>query len=451
MQTTWSALCRLAGFALPICASFLVNMIANFVAMMMVGKLGYLELAAGALGVSTYITILTIGTSLFYSIGILISHSCGQEKAPEEIGQIFKNGLWLTIFIGLPGGLMLWNIGHVLHFFKQDPQLIALTERYFHHAAFAMYSTLVLTLLNQFYMGINRPRVSMLIALISLPLNILLSYGLVLGHFGLPRLGLGGVTFSASIVQAAICCLVLAYIQFSSAFTKYQIFSKGLWPNKELCKGILKLGVPIGAQSGVELAAMTGTTYLMGNFGILALAASQIISQYAMLVIMIILGMSQALAVLVSEAYGRHDINLIRLNVRAAFILLSLLFTIILTLFFFFAHALIDFYIEARHPVNQNLVDLATKLFVVAGVFLLCDGARNLLAGALRGIHDTKAPMRVGTLCLLFVSLPLSYLVGFIFKGGPVGLRAGFVSGFLLAAVFLWKRLRCKITILAKY
>jgi multidrug resistance protein, MATE family len=445
MQTTSSALRRLAGFALPICASFLINMIANFVAMMMVGKLGHLQLAAGALAVSTYITILTIGTSLFYAIGILISHARGQEKNPEEIGQIVKNGLWLTVMLGLPGGILLWNVNHVLIFFKQDPRLVAIAQHYFHHAAFAMFTTLVLTLLNQFYMGVNRPKLSMFTALISLPLNILLAYGLVLGHFGLPQLGLGGITFSTSIVQALVCAIALISIHYSSAFNKYRIFSGGLWPNKQLCKNILQLGLPIGAQSGIELAAMAGSTYLMGFFGVFALAASQIVSQYVMLVIMVILGMSQALAVLVSEAYGRHDINLVRLNIRAAFILLVSLFSVILTLFFFYAPALINFYIDSRHPVNQHLVHLASKLFVVAGVLLFCDGARNLLAGALRGLHDPKTPMRVGIICLWFVSLPLSYLVGFGLKAGPVGLRAGFVTGFFLAAIFLWKRLRSKI------
>jgi len=53
------------------------------------------------------------------------------------------------------------------------------------------------------------------------------------------------------------------------------------------------LGFPIGIQFGAELAAMTVATYFMGYFGVIALAASQIVSQYSLIVVMVTLGLSQ--------------------------------------------------------------------------------------------------------------------------------------------------------------
>ena len=60
--------------------------------------------------------------------------------------------------------------------------------------------------------------------------------------------------------------------------------------------------MPIGMQFGGEFVAMTMATYLIGYFGVTALAASQIVSQYTMLVIILIIGLTQALSILVSEA-----------------------------------------------------------------------------------------------------------------------------------------------------
>jgi multidrug resistance protein, MATE family len=48
--------------------------------------------------------------------------------------------------------------------------------------------------------------------------------------------------------------------------------------------------------------------------------------------------------------------------------------------------------------------------------------------------------MRFGILGLWLVSLPGCYLAGFIFHGGPVGLRFGFLSGFIFSGVILWWR-----------
>ena len=72
--------------------------------MMMVAQLGKEQLAAGSLAIPTFITIMTVTATIFYAIGILISHHRGQNKTPTEIGLIVKNGFWLAIFLAFPAG-----------------------------------------------------------------------------------------------------------------------------------------------------------------------------------------------------------------------------------------------------------------------------------------------------------------------------------------------------------
>ncbi len=82
-------------------------------------------------------------------------------------------------------------------------------------------------------------------------------------------------------------------------------------PNWSVCKKIFLLGYPIGMQFGGELAAMTVATYFMGYFGVTALAASQIVSQYALLIIMITLGLSQALSINIDNACDKPNVIII--------------------------------------------------------------------------------------------------------------------------------------------
>lgn len=93
----------------------------------------------------------------------------------------------------------------------------------------------------------------------------------------------------------------------------------------------------------------------------------------------------------------------------------------------------------------MNTIRLAIYFFAIAGVVLFVDGIRNLISGALRGLHDSSSPMKIGIICLWLIALPMCCCVGFVFHGGPVGLRIGFSSGFLIAAVLLFRRIHKKL------
>ncbi len=216
-------------------------------------------------------------------------------------------------------------------------------------------------------------------------------------------------------------------------------------PNWSVCKKIFLLGYPIGMQFGGELAAMTVATYFMGYFGVTALAASQIVSQYALLIIMITLGLSQALSILISEAYGKKDVDLIKRYIISAVIILSSVFVLVVIVFLSIPKYLIGIFIHNNGGDNAAIIYYAIIFFILSAIVLFIDGLRNLFSAGLRGLHDSKAPMYVGIFCIWIISLPMSYVIGFQFDGGPIGLRIGFISGFAVATIILWGRLRNKV------
>lgn len=444
----FSAIYKVSAFAFPISANMLVSMISSFIAMLMVAKIGQKDLAAGALASSTFMTIMTVTTTIFYAISILISHALGQKRASTDIGNLVKNGFWLSIILMIPSCILLWHMDCVLQLFHQDPQLITIADPYFHYAALTMIPTLISTVIFQFYTGIGNPKFTMIASILSLPVLILASYLFIFGKYGMPRLGLAGVTCAMFWVQSLRGIAIIILMFFSQAIKKYAIFSGGFRIDWHACKTIFILGAPIGIQFGGELAAMTGATYLMGHFGVTALAASQIVSQYSLLIVMMALGLSQAVSVLISEAYGKFDVKMIKSYLCAAYILLGLLFLFVSFWYYATPSFLINLYVNINNPHNQLIVHYAIYFFAISAVALTLDALRNMLAGALRGVHDSKAPMQIGIISLWFISLPVCYLVGFTFKGGPVGLQIGFASGFIVASVLLWRRMQNKINLI---
>lgn len=435
----------LADYALPISAASLLHIITNFAAMLMVAHLGQTQLGASALGMSTYITVMTIVSTTLYAISILVSHAKGDKRSAHSIGKIVINGLWLALLMFIPSGLLLWHADSILSYCGQDPHLIQIIRPYFHYAALSLLPMLLTGVIAQFYTGIGQPRFAMHVSLIRLPFIILLSYGMILGRLGMPKMGLAGAMCASWLAQSVFTIGLFVYLFQNKALRPYHLFRKHCSPNLKILKKIFVLGIPIGLQFGGELSAMTAASYLMGIFGISTLAANQIVSQYSMFVVMIILGLSQAVSVLISHAYAQKDLTLIKTHFQACILLYAGIFLIVVMIFLGLPTHLISLYIDIHDYRNHNIVQLTHYLFEVACLFLLFDGTRHIFAGALRGLHDSSAPMTIGIISLWFVSLPASYLIGFHFHEGPVGLRLGFIIGFIVASVLLSSRLYKRI------
>lgn len=439
---------KLIVFAFPLSMNLFINMIPGFVAILMASKLGKIELAAGALAVATYTPIMMAVSTIFYAVGILISHSRGQNKILSDIGSIVRNGFWLAIILAIIANSIFWNIDKVLILFKQDPNLIVLTKDYFYFAGLSIIPTLVLVVISQFFSGTGNPKFTLFTSILSLPINILFTYGFVFGKLGLPKLALGGITCSTFIVQSLFCICILVYMLSKDQIRKYKIFSGNFLPNWAICRRIFILGYPIGLQFGGEMGAMAVATYFLGYFGIIALAAGQIVSQYSMLVVVITLGLSQALSLLVGEAYGNHNGNLIKQYTISAIIILTVFFISISILFLALPNYLINLFIATNDIGNEAIIHLAIYFFIISALTLFADGIRNLLSSVLRGLHDSKLPMNVGIYCLWVISLPVSYIIAFYCSGGPIGLRIGFISGFIIAIFILWKKIQSKIILI---
>lgn len=433
---------KIAVIALPISAGRLLHILATFIAMMMVAQLGKEYLAAGFLATSSTITILTLTSTIFYSVGIRIRYYRGQNAALSDIGLLVKNGFLIALVLAIPASLIISNLDKVLLLVHQDPQLVFLTRKYFLFAGIGMFPLLAMTVIGQFYVGIGKPRFALIIDLISFPLIILVSYALVLGHFGLPKLGLCGISLATLIVQSIILFATLVVIYCSHNNRPYELFKKSCVVNWEVCRGIFALGLPIGIQFGGELAAMAAAGYLMGYFGVDVLAAMQITGQYSIIVIMLSFGLAQALSLTVSEVYGqtKNGEQIIIKYMQAATLLLIFYVVPVSLLFSTLSTQLAEFYMGTT-DLQTDFKYLIHVFFVLAGLFLFVDGVRHILSATLRGLHDSQTATRINLVSMWLIALPVSWLTAFVFKGGPVALRLGFLTGFIAAVLFLFMHL----------
>ena len=437
VETLAQTIKKVLVFSSPIIMNSLLGILPSFISIWFLSQLGQDHMAAAGIAMPTFYTILTFFIVGFTAVGIKVGHSFGKGNENNEIGLWVRNGLFLAIIMGIPASIVLLNADTILLWFGQKPHLVELTRSFFSYGALVIFVILINTVFNQYISAIGHPKIALILSVITLPLIVALSYVLVLGKYGFPSLGLGGINAAAFVIDS-ICAVCAACIIVGVKWSKpYSVFSRPSGISAQYCKALVKLGWPISIQVSGELSAMTVSTYFIGWFGASALAAAQITFQFVMIVIMIILGLSQGVSILVSHAYGKANIAEIK-KIALSGVILSGVVTCVLAIgFIIFPQTLIDFYLRVDHPIHNQLVHIATYFMMIGVVGMAFDGVRNVLTSTLRAMHDPKVPMQIGVFCLWLIGLPCAYIVGVLLHGGAIGVRLGWVVGIIVASIWL--------------
>jgi|GEM_PF-867940 len=444
-QGLLSTIGKVSTFSLPIICNQLLGILPTLASMWILSRLGKDYIASAGLAAPTFYTILTVFVTGFYAVGIKIGHSFGEDNKSDEIGLWFRNGLVLALLLCIPAIVIFLNVDALLLLLGQDPHLVALARPFFQFGALAIIPMLINSVFNQYFTGIGHPKIAFFLSLITLPLIIALSYGLVLGEWGLPKLAMGGINLASFIVDVLMTFTAIGIALVAKWSKPFKVFSKPSRLSYKRCLALFQLGWPIAVQISGELAAMTAVAYLLGLFGASALAAAQITGQYAMLFVMISLGLSSGVSILVSHARGEKNSEQIKTLTLAGVILIIVITLVFAIGFLAFPTTLVDIYLNIHHPAHSQLVHLAVYFMMVAVVYIAFDGIRNVLTNVLRGMQDSKVPMQIGVSCIWLIGLPCAYFAGFLWPGGPIALRFGFVLGVVVATVAIILRIRKKM------
>jgi MATE family multidrug resistance protein len=98
---------------------------------------------------------------------------------------------------------------------------------------------------------------------------------------------------------------------------------------------------------------------------------------------------------------------------------------------------LISIFMQRDEPARADILAVGMGLLALAALFQLVDGAQVIALGLLRGVQDTKVPMVLAAISYWAIGIPCSYLLGFTYGYGGVGVWAGLVIGLFVASILL--------------
>jgi multidrug resistance protein, MATE family len=425
--------------ALPLTGIQLSQAAIGFVDTLMMGRIGLETLAAGGLASLTFSVFLYTAAGVVMGISPIVATAYGAQNKPE-IERVVQQGCLLVIGMSIPIAFSIANFDLLMRHLGQAQTTVTLGNTYLDIMAWGFFPALGFSLLRSVVSAMSHPRIVMSIAIGGTMINIVGDYALGFGKFGFPNLGIAGLAISSIAAMWAMFLALIGYMLTQKELKTYQFFRHIYRFDRQILSSLVRVGIPIGVATALEIGLFTIVTYLMGLLGTEVLAAHQIILQTIAITFMVPLAMSYAATIRVGQEIGQH--NLIGAT-RAGYVSggVGLGFMLLLTVILLaFPQQIIGIFIDTHNLQNATVIRLATGMMQVAALSQILDGPQKIFMGALYGLQDTRIPMLLSLLAFWGVGLTSGYWLGFHTSLGGKGLWIGQSIGIAISAImFLWR------------
>ena len=399
------------------------------------GKIGAAEQAACILSNNLYILLLVFGIGVSYATTPLVT-SANQNMDLLKKASLFKNSIFLNVSVSIICFIVLFLSSGLLKYMHQPEDVIKLAVPFFNVLIFSMIPISLFFTCKQYCEGLSNTRMALFISIIGNVINIILNYLLIYGKFGFPELGYIGSAW-ASFISRVFMGFSFLYLIFKSPVTKEisAVYNRVKINKKELFH-LAKIGLNAGLQLTFEVAAFVIAGLMAGTFGKEQIDAHGIALSIAAFTYMFASGISSESSIRVG-IYKAQD-NWLEIK-QAAFSSIKLVMLIMGGFAILFL--MINNFLPKVFSSDLQIVNLASKLLIIAALFQLFDGIQVTIVGILRGLEDFKIPTLISLVGYWIIALPLAYWLAFILKLETVGVWIGLLVSLIFAAIILFWRL----------
>lgn len=425
---------KTVNLAYPVMLSQMGHILVGIVDSVMVGQLGSTELAASAFANNTLSIFLMFGIGLSYGITPLVAQADGNQD-DAMIVRVLRHGILLCGIAGVVIFLLLLGLSQFVSLMGQPADVVTLGKPYFLIIVGSLIPLMIFQSFRQFAEGKSITKPTMYVTILANVINVLLNYLLIYGKMGFPTLGLNGAGWATFISRLIMAAGLGWFVWNYSKLRKYREGFQLLKAKADLFKPMLKLGVPSGIQFVFEVGAFAMAAIMMGWLGTVPLAAHQIAISLVSLSYVMASGISAAATVRVGNQIGQRDgLNLKRVGETS--FLMSILFMATCAVIY----VLLSDFLPTLYVKEQEVVQIASGLIIIAACFQLSDGVQVVGLGALRGMSDVRVPTYITLAAYWGLAIPSSYLLGFVLDLGSAGIWYGLLIGLTAAATALYWR-----------
>ncbi|WP_061570083.1 MATE family efflux transporter [Caldibacillus debilis] len=402
----------------------------------MSGNVASADLAGVAIGNSLWSPVYTGLSGILVAVTPTVSQLVGagrEREVPKTVQQGILAAFFISISLIAAGALSLEKI---LNLMDLEEEVKRTAHDYLVSLSFGIVPLLVYNVLRYFIDALGQTKTTMIITLLSVPLNVFFNYLFIFGKFGFPKLGGVGAGVASAITYWIICLIAILLITRIRPFSRYGIFRAFYGIHFPVLKELFRVGIPIGMAIFFETSIFAAITLLMSQYDTATVASYQAAANFTTILYMFPLSISMSLTILVAYEVGagrlRDAGQYSRLGILTALIL-AFLNAVILYVF--------RYPIASLYTNEERVLEITARFLLFAIGFQFSDAIQASVQGALRGYKDVNASFITTFVAYWVIGLPAGYLLAGYGGMGPDGYWIGIISGLTAGAVGLSARL----------
>lgn len=420
--------------ALPGALSISVSNIHNFIATIMIGQLGEKSahyLAAMGLGLLITLTITSSANSFGSGVQAFVSRAWGA-KNYIEVSAYLKAGIFSGTIFGLISSILGFIFAaYVFPYLSPDPDVVRVGVPFLKIRFIGIFPTVLTMVLRGFFDGIGQPKEHFKFNTSSSAFCIVLSYILIFGEFGLPRMELSGFalasTLSGFFAFIHGLYLIRKYVKLS---LKYEISFPHLIRN-------FKVAIPASVSAFLATFSFLVFLWFTGYSGTEHQAATFVLVNIISLMFLPCMAIGIAVASLAGRSIGGKDLFSAKKYFDDTVTVNILFFLLLGIIFFIFPHGIMAVFSKDRSVIIEG----AHALRVFAP-FLVFVAVSVIMLQSLVNLGDTKFVMIAEGILHFGFLIPTVLIFEVVLKKGTQAAWGCVSVYFVILFIVLFKRYR---------
>ncbi len=416
----------LAGMAVPMMISMLVQALYNVVDSIFVARLSQDALNAVSLAFPLQNLMIAVGGGTGVGMNALLSRSLG-EKKQDQADQAANTG----IFVFLVSAVLFGIFGVLLArpFFLAQTDIESIVDYGTDYARICL--GLSIGIFSQFcferlLQSTGRTVYSMITQLIGAVINIILDPILIFGLFGLPRLEVAGAAV-ATVIGQIVAALIGLWMNLR--FNRdIHIRLRAIRPDRAMVREIYRIGVPSIVMQSIGSIMTFGMNKILISFTDTATAVFGAYFKLQSFIFMPVFGLNNGMVPIISYNYGAARLDRVRDTIRLTATVATVIMVIGCSAFNLIPGVLLGFFSPSAEMLAIGTVALRviSYSFLLAGFDIIagsvCQAIGNPVYTLICSVCRQLAALlpaawllaRTGILDLVWFCFPISEVVSLV-------------------------------------